>query len=152
MELCIWSKLSHSLVFSFLLTPFSFFRLSLVNYDVSTAKNLLLLALSQEEQQKWVSRLMKKIPKKPPAPDAPHRSSPRVPVKVQNSQSLKRSSRQIPPGKPRWVLNLVIPIYMQNSVSQRLCPVLSCFHVANEEFTLWQSKYIAQIVLISVSL
>uniref|UniRef100_A0A8C1TAP1 Rho-associated protein kinase n=1 Tax=Cyprinus carpio TaxID=7962 RepID=A0A8C1TAP1_CYPCA len=71
-----------------------------VNYDVSTAKNLLLLALSQEEQQKWVSRLMKKIPKKPPAPDAPHRSSPRVPVKVQNSQSLKRSSRQIPPGKP----------------------------------------------------
>uniref|UniRef100_A0A8C1QHR9 non-specific serine/threonine protein kinase n=1 Tax=Cyprinus carpio TaxID=7962 RepID=A0A8C1QHR9_CYPCA len=72
-----------------------------VNYDVSTAKNLLLLALSQEEQQKWVSRLMKKIPKKPPAPDAPHRSSPRVPVKVQNSQSLKRSSRQIPPGKPR---------------------------------------------------
>uniref|UniRef100_A0A8C1F7C7 Rho-associated protein kinase n=1 Tax=Cyprinus carpio carpio TaxID=630221 RepID=A0A8C1F7C7_CYPCA len=31
-----------------------------VNYDVSTAKNLLLLALSQEDQQKWVSRLMKK--------------------------------------------------------------------------------------------
>ncbi|XP_052468784.1 rho-associated protein kinase 2 isoform X2 [Carassius gibelio] len=71
-----------------------------VNYDVSTAKNLLLLALSQEEQQKWVSRLMKKIPKKPPAPDATHRSSPRAPVKVQNSQSLKRSSRPIPPGKP----------------------------------------------------
>uniref|UniRef100_A0A671LKN9 Rho-associated protein kinase 2 n=1 Tax=Sinocyclocheilus anshuiensis TaxID=1608454 RepID=A0A671LKN9_9TELE len=40
-----------------------------VNYDVSTAKNLLLLALSQEEQQKWVSRLVKKIPKKPPAPE-----------------------------------------------------------------------------------
>uniref|UniRef100_A0A671LLR9 non-specific serine/threonine protein kinase n=1 Tax=Sinocyclocheilus anshuiensis TaxID=1608454 RepID=A0A671LLR9_9TELE len=29
-----------------------------VNYDVSTAKNLLLLALSQEEQQKWVSRTL----------------------------------------------------------------------------------------------
>ncbi|XP_059373283.1 rho-associated protein kinase 2-like isoform X2 [Carassius carassius] len=71
-----------------------------VNYDVSMAKNLLLLALSQEEQQKWVSRLMKKIPKKPPAPDASHRSSPRAPIKVQNSQSLKRSSRPIPPGKP----------------------------------------------------
>uniref|UniRef100_A0A671LM97 non-specific serine/threonine protein kinase n=1 Tax=Sinocyclocheilus anshuiensis TaxID=1608454 RepID=A0A671LM97_9TELE len=41
-----------------------------VNYDVSTAKNLLLLALSQEEQQKWVSRLVKKIPKKPPAPES----------------------------------------------------------------------------------
>uniref|UniRef100_A0AAY4A7J1 non-specific serine/threonine protein kinase n=1 Tax=Denticeps clupeoides TaxID=299321 RepID=A0AAY4A7J1_9TELE len=54
-----------------------------VNYDVSTAKNLLLLAASQEEQQKWVSRLVKKIPKKPPAPEATHRSSPRVPVKVQ---------------------------------------------------------------------
>ncbi|CAM4726247.1 unnamed protein product [Leuciscus chuanchicus] len=71
-----------------------------VNYDVSTAKNLLLLALSQEEQQKWVSRLMKKIPKKPPAPDAPHRSSPRVPAKVQSSQSMRRPSRQIPSGKP----------------------------------------------------
>ncbi|TRY98817.1 hypothetical protein DNTS_021087, partial [Danionella cerebrum] len=70
-----------------------------VNYDVSTAKNLLLLALSQEDQQKWVSRLMKKIPKKPPAPDAPHRSSPRVPVKVQSSQSMRRPSRQPPSGK-----------------------------------------------------
>uniref|UniRef100_A0A671LU78 Rho-associated protein kinase 2 n=1 Tax=Sinocyclocheilus anshuiensis TaxID=1608454 RepID=A0A671LU78_9TELE len=72
-----------------------------VNYDVSTAKNLLLLASSQEDQQKWVSRLMKKIPKKPPAPEAPHRSSPRVPVKVQSSQSMRRPSRQIPSGKPR---------------------------------------------------
>uniref|UniRef100_A0A673GMS4 non-specific serine/threonine protein kinase n=1 Tax=Sinocyclocheilus rhinocerous TaxID=307959 RepID=A0A673GMS4_9TELE len=72
-----------------------------VNYDVSTAKNLLLLASSQEYQQKWVSRLMKKIPKKPPAPEAPHRSSPRVPVKVQSSQSMRRPSRQIPSGKPR---------------------------------------------------
>ncbi|XP_051772060.1 rho-associated protein kinase 2 isoform X4 [Ctenopharyngodon idella] len=71
-----------------------------VNYDVSTAKNLLLLASSQEDQQKWVSRLMKKIPKKPPAPDAPHRSSPRVPSKVQSSQSMRRPSRQIPSGKP----------------------------------------------------
>nr|XP_055025445.1 rho-associated protein kinase 2 isoform X2 [Misgurnus anguillicaudatus] len=71
-----------------------------VNYDVSTAKNLLLLATSQEEQQKWVGRLIKKIPKKPPAPDAPHRSSPRVPSKVQASQSLRRPSRQIPPSKP----------------------------------------------------
>ncbi|XP_073689932.1 rho-associated protein kinase 2-like [Garra rufa] len=70
-----------------------------VNYDVSTAKNLLLLATSQEDQQKWVSRLMKKIPKKPPAPEAPHRSSPRVPVKVQSSQSMRRPSRQIPTGK-----------------------------------------------------
>uniref|UniRef100_W5LPM5 non-specific serine/threonine protein kinase n=1 Tax=Astyanax mexicanus TaxID=7994 RepID=W5LPM5_ASTMX len=72
-----------------------------VNYDVSTAKNLLLLAASQEEQQKWVSRLVKKIPKKPPVPEATHRSSPRVPVKVQASQSLRRPSRQLPASKPR---------------------------------------------------
>uniref|UniRef100_A0A8C2IGB5 Rho-associated protein kinase 2 n=1 Tax=Cyprinus carpio TaxID=7962 RepID=A0A8C2IGB5_CYPCA len=72
-----------------------------VNYDVSTAKNLLLLALSQEDQQKWVSRLMKKVPKKPPAPEASHRSSPRVPVKLPSSQSMRRPSRQIPSSKPR---------------------------------------------------
>ncbi|XP_059421994.1 rho-associated protein kinase 2 isoform X4 [Carassius carassius] len=71
-----------------------------VNYDVSTAKNLLLLASSQEDQQKWLSRLMKKIPKKPPAPEAPHRSSPRVPVKLPSSQSMRRPSRQIPSSKP----------------------------------------------------
>ncbi|XP_030627753.1 rho-associated protein kinase 2 [Chanos chanos] len=71
-----------------------------VNYDVSTAKNLLLLAASQEEQQKWVSRLIKKIPKKPPAPEPQHRSSPRAPVRVQPSQSMRRPSRQLPPSKP----------------------------------------------------
>ncbi|KAJ3612919.1 hypothetical protein NHX12_019176, partial [Muraenolepis orangiensis] len=70
-----------------------------VNYDVSTAKNLLLLALSQEEQQKWVSRLVKKIPKKPPAPDQFARSSPRASMKVQPSQSVRRPSRQLPPAK-----------------------------------------------------
>ncbi|XP_064158819.1 rho-associated protein kinase 2 isoform X1 [Anguilla rostrata] len=71
-----------------------------VNYDVSTAKNLLLLAVSQEEQQKWVSRLVKKIPKKPPAPEHFARSSPRASMKVQPSQSMRRPSRQIPPSKP----------------------------------------------------
>lgn len=76
-----------------------------VNYDVSTAKNLLLLAISQEEQQKWVSRLVKKIPKKPPAPAAPEhfaRSSPRASMKVQPSQSMRRPSRQLPTSKSRW--------------------------------------------------
>ncbi|XP_026864014.2 rho-associated protein kinase 2 isoform X1 [Electrophorus electricus] len=76
-----------------------------VNYDVSTAKNLLLLAASQEEQQKWVSRLVKKIPKKPPGPEASHRSSPRVPIKVQASQSMRRPSRQLPASKPRAFRN-----------------------------------------------
>uniref|UniRef100_A0A6Q2ZEV9 Rho-associated protein kinase n=1 Tax=Esox lucius TaxID=8010 RepID=A0A6Q2ZEV9_ESOLU len=72
-----------------------------VNYDVSTAKNLLLLAVSQEEQQKWVGRLVKKIPKKPPASEHFARSSPRASMKVQPSQSLRRPSRQLPPSKSR---------------------------------------------------
>ncbi|KAG9494602.1 hypothetical protein GDO78_002110 [Eleutherodactylus coqui] len=72
-----------------------------VNYDISTAKNLLLLANSTEEQQKWVSRLVKKIPKKPPAPDPFARSSPRTSIKVQPNPSIRRPSRQLPPNKPR---------------------------------------------------
>uniref|UniRef100_A0A8C4I7T8 Rho-associated protein kinase n=1 Tax=Dicentrarchus labrax TaxID=13489 RepID=A0A8C4I7T8_DICLA len=72
-----------------------------LNYDVSTAKNLLLLAISQEEQQKWVSRLVKKIPKKPPPPEHFARSSPRASMKVQPSQSMRRPSRQLPTSKSR---------------------------------------------------
>uniref|UniRef100_A0A8C2XLP9 Rho-associated protein kinase n=1 Tax=Cyclopterus lumpus TaxID=8103 RepID=A0A8C2XLP9_CYCLU len=72
-----------------------------VNYDVSSAKNLLLLALSQEEQQKWVSRLVKKIPKKPLPPEHFARSSPRASMKVQPSQSVRRPSRQLPTSKSR---------------------------------------------------
>uniref|UniRef100_A0A669B8H8 Rho-associated protein kinase 2 n=1 Tax=Oreochromis niloticus TaxID=8128 RepID=A0A669B8H8_ORENI len=72
-----------------------------LNYDISTAKNLLLLAVSQEEQQKWVSRLVKKIPKKPPHPDQFARSSPRTSMKVQPSQSMRRPSRQLPTSKSR---------------------------------------------------
>uniref|UniRef100_A0A6I8RWC8 Rho-associated protein kinase 2 n=1 Tax=Xenopus tropicalis TaxID=8364 RepID=A0A6I8RWC8_XENTR len=72
-----------------------------VNYDISTAKNLLLLANSTEEQQKWVSRLVKKIPKKPPASDHQARSSPRPPAKASLNQSMRRPSRQLPPNKPR---------------------------------------------------
>uniref|UniRef100_A0A8C4LLH5 Rho-associated protein kinase 2 n=1 Tax=Equus asinus asinus TaxID=83772 RepID=A0A8C4LLH5_EQUAS len=62
-----------------------------VYYDISTAKNLLLLANSTEEQQKWVSRLVKKIPKKPPAPDPFARSSPRTSMKIQQNQSIRRA-------------------------------------------------------------
>uniref|UniRef100_A0A8C4LDT1 Rho-associated protein kinase 2 n=1 Tax=Equus asinus asinus TaxID=83772 RepID=A0A8C4LDT1_EQUAS len=64
-----------------------------VYYDISTAKNLLLLANSTEEQQKWVSRLVKKIPKKPPAPDPFARSSPRTSMKIQQNQSIRRPNR-----------------------------------------------------------
>ncbi|XP_060042553.1 rho-associated protein kinase 2 isoform X8 [Erinaceus europaeus] len=72
-----------------------------VYYDISSAKNLLLLANSTEDQQKWVSRLVKKIPKKPPAPDPFARSSPRTSMKVPQNQSVRRPSRQLAPNKPR---------------------------------------------------
>ncbi|KAM4522276.1 rho-associated protein kinase 2-like isoform 1-T1 [Odontesthes bonariensis] len=60
-----------------------------VNYDMSTAKELLLLTSSQKEQQRWVSHLLKRIPRKHPTISPPSaaqtspqesraRSSPRV--------------------------------------------------------------------------
>ncbi|XP_047671451.1 rho-associated protein kinase 1-like [Tachysurus fulvidraco] len=36
-----------------------------VNYDVTSARDMLLLALTQDEQKKWIGHLGKKIPKKP---------------------------------------------------------------------------------------
>uniref|UniRef100_A0A8D3C3Q9 Rho-associated protein kinase 2 n=1 Tax=Scophthalmus maximus TaxID=52904 RepID=A0A8D3C3Q9_SCOMX len=42
-----------------------------VNYDMSTAKELLLLSNSQEEQQRWVSHLLKRIPRKHPTMSPP---------------------------------------------------------------------------------
>ncbi|KAL6491298.1 hypothetical protein MHYP_G00016430 [Metynnis hypsauchen] len=46
-----------------------------VNYDVTSARDMLLLALSQEEQKKWIGHLGKKIPKTPPSSFS--RASPR---------------------------------------------------------------------------
>uniref|UniRef100_A0A8C6T1P9 non-specific serine/threonine protein kinase n=1 Tax=Neogobius melanostomus TaxID=47308 RepID=A0A8C6T1P9_9GOBI len=37
-----------------------------VNYDVTSARDMLLLALTQDEQKKWIGHLGKKIPKTPP--------------------------------------------------------------------------------------
>ncbi|XP_033001262.1 rho-associated protein kinase 2 [Lacerta agilis] len=71
-----------------------------VNYDISTAKNLLLLASSTVEQKKWVSRLGKKIPKKAPAPDPFARSSPRTSMKIQPNQSLRRPIKPIQVSPP----------------------------------------------------
>ncbi|XP_045067302.1 rho-associated protein kinase 2 [Coregonus clupeaformis] len=77
-----------------------------VNYDMSTAKDLLLLAGSQTEQKRWVSQLIKRIPRKHPAPgpaptaasaaqapEPPSRSSPRL--------SPHASPRNIPQLSPR---------------------------------------------------
>ncbi|XP_036405716.1 rho-associated protein kinase 2-like [Megalops cyprinoides] len=75
-----------------------------VNYDVSMAKDLLLLAESQEEQQRWVCRLLKRIPKKSPVPQPCARSSPcsspQPSKKVQPSPRAKRPSRPALPSQP----------------------------------------------------
>ncbi|XP_056598998.1 rho-associated protein kinase 1 isoform X3 [Triplophysa dalaica] len=47
-----------------------------VNYDVTSARDMLLLALTQEEQKKWIGHLGKKIPKTPPSTFS--RASPRT--------------------------------------------------------------------------
>uniref|UniRef100_A0A3Q2YLJ8 Rho-associated protein kinase 1 n=1 Tax=Hippocampus comes TaxID=109280 RepID=A0A3Q2YLJ8_HIPCM len=46
-----------------------------VNYDVTSARDMLLLALTQDEQKKWIGHLVKKIPKTPPTTFS--RASPR---------------------------------------------------------------------------
>ncbi|KAM8725581.1 rho-associated protein kinase 2-like isoform 4-T4 [Acanthopagrus schlegelii] len=94
-----------------------------VNYDMSTAKELLLLTNSPDEQQRWVSHLLKRIPRKhptmsPPAAiqNTPHeatsRSSPRVSPHPSPRSSPRMSAHrgaikiqpsrpQQPSGKPR---------------------------------------------------
>uniref|UniRef100_A0A673CQB1 non-specific serine/threonine protein kinase n=1 Tax=Sphaeramia orbicularis TaxID=375764 RepID=A0A673CQB1_9TELE len=94
-----------------------------VNYDMSTAKELLLLANSPEEQQRWVSHLLKRIPRKHPTmsppsaaqpqstPELPPRSSPGLSPRASPRNSPRMSHRgaikiqpsrqQQPSGKPR---------------------------------------------------
>uniref|UniRef100_A0AAX7SCR3 non-specific serine/threonine protein kinase n=1 Tax=Astatotilapia calliptera TaxID=8154 RepID=A0AAX7SCR3_ASTCA len=91
-----------------------------VNYDISTAKELLLLTSSQTEQKHWVSHLLKRIPKHPtlsPPPVArnspekiPHsspqvspRPSPKSSPRMSHRGAVKiQSTRQQPSsGKPR---------------------------------------------------
>ncbi|XP_047429853.1 rho-associated protein kinase 1-like isoform X2 [Mugil cephalus] len=63
-----------------------------VNYDRSTAKDLLVLTGSQTEQQRWVSQILKRIPRKHPtmSPPAASQSSPPRPT--------ARSSPMVSPG------------------------------------------------------
>ncbi|XP_049914885.1 rho-associated protein kinase 2-like isoform X2 [Epinephelus moara] len=94
-----------------------------VNYDMSTAKELLLLANSKEDQQRWVSNLLKRIPRKhptlsPPAaiqnslPEATARSSPQasprpsprgsphMSARHRGAIKVQPSRQQQPSGKP----------------------------------------------------
>ncbi|XP_054910519.1 rho-associated protein kinase 2-like isoform X2 [Poeciliopsis prolifica] len=86
-----------------------------VNYDMSTAKELLLLTSSQTEQQRWVNHLLKRIPKKNPtlspppvagnSPDqylprsSPHvspESSPKVSPRLSHRRAMKKPSARQP--------------------------------------------------------
>lgn len=67
-----------------------------VNYDMSTAKDLLLLAGTQEEQQRWVSHLIKRIPRKPSATLGVH-----APSEPAARHSPRHSPRPSPRPSPR---------------------------------------------------
>uniref|UniRef100_A0A668A2J4 non-specific serine/threonine protein kinase n=1 Tax=Myripristis murdjan TaxID=586833 RepID=A0A668A2J4_9TELE len=78
-----------------------------VNYDMSTAKDMLLLANSQEEQQRWVSRLLKPLPPEPTPRSSPRlspRNSPRGSPHMsphRGAMKVQSSRQQQPAGKPR---------------------------------------------------
>uniref|UniRef100_A0A673YWY6 non-specific serine/threonine protein kinase n=1 Tax=Salmo trutta TaxID=8032 RepID=A0A673YWY6_SALTR len=65
-----------------------------VNYDMSTAKDLLLLAGSQTEQKRWVSQLIKRIPRKYPTPSP----APTAASAAQAPEPPSRSSPQLAPN------------------------------------------------------
>uniref|UniRef100_A0A8C5EQ47 non-specific serine/threonine protein kinase n=1 Tax=Gouania willdenowi TaxID=441366 RepID=A0A8C5EQ47_GOUWI len=92
-----------------------------VNYDMSTAKDLLLLTSSQEEQQHWVSHLLKRIPRKHPTFRSP-RGSPRMShrgaIKIQARQ-------QTSPGKPR--LGSTRELFLHTN-TMNVHPTVASFH------------------------
>uniref|UniRef100_A0A8D0GJF5 Rho-associated protein kinase 1 n=1 Tax=Sphenodon punctatus TaxID=8508 RepID=A0A8D0GJF5_SPHPU len=61
-----------------------------VSYDVTSARDMLLLASCQDEQKKWVSHLVKKIPKTPPSSFV--RASPRT---LSTRSSANQSFRKV---------------------------------------------------------
>ncbi|KAM6954093.1 rho-associated protein kinase 2-like [Aplochiton taeniatus] len=81
-----------------------------VNYDMSTAKDLLLLANTREEQQRWVSRLIKRVPRKHPT---------LVPTPAAQAHSPDQSSRSSPRSSPRpspkSELTTGLPLNLQQS-------------------------------------
>ncbi|XP_040910990.1 rho-associated protein kinase 1 isoform X2 [Toxotes jaculatrix] len=63
-----------------------------VNYDVTSARDMLLLALTQDEQKKWIGHLGKKIPKTPPSTFS--RASPRsMSTRSGPNQSFRRNPK-----------------------------------------------------------
>ncbi|XP_029984493.1 rho-associated protein kinase 2-like isoform X2 [Sphaeramia orbicularis] len=72
-----------------------------VNYDMSTAKELLLLANSPEEQQRWVSHLLKRIPRKHPTMSPPSAAQPQSTPELPPRSSPGLSPRASPRNSPR---------------------------------------------------
>ncbi|XP_053485930.1 rho-associated protein kinase 1 isoform X3 [Ictalurus furcatus] len=65
-----------------------------VNYDVTSARDMLLLALTQDEQKKWIGHLGKKIPKTPPSTFS--RASPRaMSTRSVANQSFRKNPKSI---------------------------------------------------------
>ncbi|XP_030608096.1 rho-associated protein kinase 1 isoform X1 [Archocentrus centrarchus] len=63
-----------------------------VNYDVTSARDMLLLAVTQDEQKKWIGHLGKKIPKTPPSTFT--RASPRsMSTRSGPNQSFRRNPK-----------------------------------------------------------
>ncbi|XP_067835845.1 rho-associated protein kinase 1 [Heptranchias perlo] len=72
-----------------------------VNYDVNTARDMLLLACSQDEQKRWIGHLVKKIPKSPPAASSFVRASPRTSsTRSVPNQSFRKPAKHNVPIKP----------------------------------------------------
>ncbi|XP_028295687.1 rho-associated protein kinase 2-like isoform X2 [Gouania willdenowi] len=91
-----------------------------VNYDMSTAKDLLLLTSSQEEQQHWVSHLLKRIPRKHPTfspPSAAHNQSPEAAPRPSPRASPRLSPRGSPRGSPRMSHRGAIKIQARQQTS-----------------------------------
>ncbi|CAH2284911.1 rho-associated kinase 1 [Pelobates cultripes] len=62
-----------------------------VSYDVTSARDMLLLACTQDEQKKWVTHLVKKIPKTPPSNFV--RVSPRTMSTRSTNQSFRKPAK-----------------------------------------------------------
>uniref|UniRef100_A0A3P9J3E5 non-specific serine/threonine protein kinase n=2 Tax=Oryzias latipes TaxID=8090 RepID=A0A3P9J3E5_ORYLA len=71
-----------------------------VNYDMSTARDLLVLTSSKEEQQHWVSHLLKRIPKKNPT-RSPQSSALTSPTEPQLQPPSRPSPRLSPRNSPQ---------------------------------------------------
>uniref|UniRef100_A0A452IS45 Rho-associated protein kinase 1 n=1 Tax=Gopherus agassizii TaxID=38772 RepID=A0A452IS45_9SAUR len=68
-----------------------------VSYDVTSARDMLLLASCQDEQKKWVTHLVKKIPKTPPSSFI--RASPRtLSARSSTNQSFRKPIRPSVPS------------------------------------------------------